>query len=80
MDGSPSDHGHVLGTIPGRFSILAAIIMTRGRRFGAERAVYRLDLHHFLHPRREAQANLARLMNSQAEKKSFNHALYPIKR
>jgi len=50
------------------------------RHFGADLTRCGFNLHRFFAPRREAQANRVRLSNSQAEKKSFSHALYPSNR
>ena len=48
--------------------------------FCADLACHRLIVHRSFPVAGASQANFARLMNSQAEKKSLSHALYPSNR
>jgi hypothetical protein len=49
-------------------------------RFCTDPDGFRINLHRRRPPAGASQANFVRLMNSQAEKKSLSHALYPSSR
>ena len=64
-----------VGGVAAGFPATKAAFAARRGRYGADPMFYRIVFHRYGPPRRGAQANWARLMNSQAEKKSFSHAL-----